>query len=253
MQYEIINMLSKVSNKHTQYVKLNQLPTQFRAYPENTNIYVRRLNMQESFDLTQVDDTDPAEFFEALARVYEDAIISDNPDFTLYDLEIVDFQLAIAVSTIWSSKKAGWNLSINCPNAFCGKHIQKEVTLDDFNFQDNVSKLPIPVRLDNIDFNVRTLTVGKIIQINREVAKDSTLKRGILEFAYMLEPMDKSKFNSVIDIYNFLRFVDDEDYEALRQIDRDITVLNYPIVVKCPHCGKEVKVNKQLKDLKAYL
>ena len=63
MKYEVVNMLSKVSNKHTQYVKLNQLPTQFRVYPENTNIYVRRLNMQESFDLRQVDDTDPAELF----------------------------------------------------------------------------------------------------------------------------------------------------------------------------------------------
>ena len=76
MNYEVVNMLSKVSNKHTQYVKLNQLPTQFRAYPENTNIYVRRLNMQESFDLTQVDDTDPAEFFEALARVLYQIILT---------------------------------------------------------------------------------------------------------------------------------------------------------------------------------
>ena len=256
MKYEVTNMLSKVSNKPTQYIKLNELPTNFRSYPKDIGIYVRRLNMQESFDLTQVDESNADELFEAIARAYEDAIISDRPDFTLYDLELVDFQLAIAVSTIWSSKKAGWQLSINCPNAFCGKPILKTITLDDFNFTDAAMDLPIPIRLGEHTFNVRTLKVKDLININRQVKKDKTLRKGILEFAYMLEPLEPLEpeaFEDVLSIYNYLRFIDDEDYEELQQIDREITVQNYPIVVTCPHCSQEIKINKQLKDLKAYL
>ena len=254
MKYEVVNRLSKISNKQTQYVKLDTLPTKSRQYPEGTNIFVRRLNMQETFDFTQVDETNERELLETIARVYEDAIVSDNPDFTLYDLELVDFQLAVAVSTIWSSRKAGWNLSIHCPNVFCRKHISKEITLDDFHFSDTVVPTPVPVNLGGVDFNVRVLTVGQLIEIKRLLEKDTTLRKGILEFAYMLEPItEKDRFQTNLDIYNFIRYIESDDYETLQKIDEEITVTNYPLVVECPHCNKEVKINKQLKDLKAYL
>ena len=113
---------------------------------------------------------------------------------------------------------------------------------------------PVPVNLGGVDFNVRVLTVGQLIEIKRLLEKDTTLRKGILEFAYMLEPITgKDRFQTNLDIYNFIRYIESDDYETLQKIDEEITVTNYPLVVECPHCHKEVKINKQLKDLKAYL
>ena len=254
MKYEEVRMLSKVSNRPTQYVKLDQLPTNFRAYPENTHIYTRRLNMQESFDLSQVQDTGSnEEIIENVARCYEDVIISDNSDFTLYDLELVDFNLAVAVSTIWSTRRSGWEFTKQCPNAFCKHKIVAKVTLDDFNFTDYVAKVPVPIRIDDHEFNVYPLRVKDLIQSGRICRNDPTITKGILQFAFMLRPVVADDFKDVMDIYNFLRYVPDEDYKALVQIDKEITIVNYPFEKECPSCHNIVKFNKQLVDLKAYL
>lgn len=256
MQYKETEMLSKSHKNYMTYVRLDELPTNFRSYPKGIGIYTRRLNMMETMAISESQLNDK-NIFKTLARLYEDVIISDNKDFTLYDLELVDFQLAVAVSSIWSKTDYSWKLVKQCPVIGCDNVIVKTITLDDFNFTDPVTEINIPIKLGGENFFINPLKVGQLIQVQDKVeaAKKlgKTLYQGILEFAYMADPENKEKFKTVEEVYEHLCLIPDYEYMQLKQIDKDITIVNYPFEVKCPKCGTIVKVNKQFNSLKAYL
>ena len=253
MKHTNVQLLSKVTNKQTQYVRLDELPSKFRSYPKGINIFTRRLTMEETFNMSSL-KLDMETGFKDLARVYEDVIITDNPNVTLYDLELVDFQLAVAVSSVWSSTDFGFKIRKQCPNPMCGEIITQNVTIDDFNFTDAAVNVPVPLIIDGVEFNMRPLRVKDIIAIGNDMQdKEANYKRGILEYCYMLDCTVEDRFKDIRELYDFIKAISDIEYNKLRQIDQDITVVNYPLEVTCHACKETIKINKQLTTLKAYL
>jgi hypothetical protein len=238
-------LTSEKSKRPSQYKIVLEVPTHFRSYPESVRkFYVRGLYYDEAINLARYVESE--QDYEQLIAIYTDVIRTDEPSFTLYDLEFVDFQALMAVSSVMSARQYKWNVSLPCVDPECKGRVVGSIVLDDLDFDESLTDVtfPIEMTLGGETHNIAPLTMRDIIAIDRlpsELQSEAS-------FAAMIKDKE-STLNYKLDV---IKYAMPYEVEDLKRLDDELDIDIKPITKKCKVCGKEAKIFLNLNQLKVY-
>ena len=114
MDHKLVKREIKIGNitKEIMFTELKDLPSGKRNYPDIGTIYVRGLFFGEVLELSKLND----DSLETSIKVYRDAIQIENSNYSLEDLELIDFIFVTSISNILTSEDYKWHPDFRCYN-----------------------------------------------------------------------------------------------------------------------------------------
>jgi len=153
-------------NKKVLYNVINELPSEKRLYPDIGKVYVRGLFYGEVLEASKIND----DSLESTIKLYSDAIKFENPNYTLEDLELVDFILLTSIVNIMTTPDFKWYPDFKCSNIIENPKLKKlKLDLEDLkydledleelynNAEDEVEKEKISKSINNIKDKIKEL------------------------------------------------------------------------------------------------
>lgn len=241
---------SSVSGDQCDYLVISELPTKFRSYGDVRELYIRGLFYEESLALSRYVGSGSAIPYAQLASIYSDVIRGVNVN----DLEIVDFTVAMIISSIWTVDDYGWDPNIRCANTLasglqCTGVITDRIVLDDFDFEDPlIQKLPIPLTIKGVQYNIGALTIGDLIARDKYKEEHPEIDPKVVDYAFLIKNPDIS----IDDKIKVIRFSSAKQINQIKDIDSEITIKINPINKKCSSCGHVNKLKIGLTQIRGY-
>lgn len=246
---------SEKSGLDSDYLHVTMLPTGFRSYKEKS-VWVRGLYFEEVRDLSKYigtmrpHDVDYAQ----IVNIYSDAVRG----IPVEDLEPIDLQVLMIISSIWTVDNFGWNPKVPCPQVKkdqegheepCTGVIEEMIVLDDFDFKPpKVKRLPIPITISGKELKIGALTVGGRIDKQLYLRDNPDVDPVILDYAEMI----KNEGMTLEEKINIVRFGDRPGVMQIKQLDDELLIEIEPVMKACNVCHKKSRVEIGLDQIKAY-
>lgn len=231
-----------------QLIKLEQLPSKGKMYPDNIEIYVAPLSIKQQMDMDRY-GVSQAEYYNILLQGITIHGDFDKNDLLFYDVHFLD--LVRRLFTFDPEEKITVK-DINCTNPYCmGKarvdFLTAELECTDFPNDIFGKKFTFS---DGLTVEVSPITISEFLDMSK---KYITNKQGsmsetlIAYFTYCVKGVEGRAFKDEAHMRRFLmdyfsNLYKHKDVKILRQIEQETVSKVKPLKVICPMCGENMEV-----------
>lgn len=231
-----------------QLVKLEQLPSKGKTYPDDIEIYVEPLHIRQQMDMDRY-GVSQAEYYEILLKG-----IHIRGDFSVRDLLFYDVQFIDLVRRLFTfdPEERISIPNIQCTNPYCNgkakvEFFTGELELTDFGEDIFGKEFTFS---DGLTIEVSPITLDEFLEMSKKYItnkKGSIAETLIAYFTYCVKQVKDRQFKDVDHMRHFLmdyfsELYKHKDIQILRKLEKETISKVKPLVAICPECGENMEV-----------
>lgn len=234
-----------------QLVKLEQLPSKGKVYPQDIEIYVEPLPARQQMDMDRY-GISQAEYYNILLKGIHIRGEFDKNDLLFYDVHFLD--LIRRLFTFDPEEKITIK-DVPCENPYCNGKVRADfltAELELTDFADDIFDKEFTFS-DGLTIVIRPLTIADFLEMSRKYItnKQGSVSETLMAyFTYCVVAVKDRQFKDIEHMRRFLmeyfsNIYKHKDIAVLRKIEKETVSKVKPLKVICPVCGEnmEVEVN----------
>ena len=224
--------------KKIKYNEIEELPSEKRLYSDIGKIYVRGFFYNEVLEISKnIDDS-----LKASIRFFKDAIQFENTNYSLEDLELVDYIFLTSIVNILTNEDLKWYPEFTCSNIIKNPKLKKiENDIEDIEAKIEILKEALKKEtpeqkklikedisnykklLKTLDDKLKNFSEDKEVICKASVMTPITMDD--LEFIYENENIMIPSYVKISDIELEISPLTVKDYIEIEDIEDDLTIL----------------------------
>lgn len=231
-----------------QLIRLEQLPSKGKIYPDNIELYVEPLPIKEQMDMDRM-GISQSEYYDILLNG-----IHVRGDFSKYDLLFYDVHFIDLVRRLFTfdpEEKVSIP-NITCANPYCNGKAKVEFMTGELeltDFADDIFGKEFTFS-DGLTIEVTPITIADFLDMSRKYItnkKGSMAETLIAYFTYCVKQVKDRQFKDLDHMRRFLMeyfsaLYKHKDVQILRKLEKETVSKVKPLVAICPECGENMEV-----------
>lgn len=231
-----------------QNVKLENLPSKGRIYPDDLEVFVKPLTIKEQMDMSRFGVTE-SEYFRTLLQGIATISESDFPkkNLLLHDVQFLDLVRRLFTFDIEQEIQIPHIICAECGREFNGKFMFNELEFTDFTDDSFNQEYEFS---DGLVIKAEPITIGRFMEAGRKYFSSKKFNVADIYLGYLVLCVTEVKDREFKDIEAMQDFLFDyfgnlymaKDKKILEEIEKKSVSLVEPFKLVCPHCGEITEV-----------